>query len=68
MDCFSGHRNVRDNTFSERHPEVAKIASFSCKIVNFCPFFVQTARRSFVENDRLPSFEGALDGWYAPRF
>jgi hypothetical protein len=24
--------------------------------------------RSLVENDRPPSFRGAPDGWYAPRF
>jgi hypothetical protein len=26
------------------------------------------ATRSLVENDRPPSFQCALDGWYAPRF
>ena len=30
--------------------------------------FFQTARPSFVENDRLPSFQGAPDGWWAVQY
>ena len=51
-----------NKAFSERHPEIAQNASFSRKIRTFGPSLVQTARRSFVENDGTLSFDGAVDG------
>jgi hypothetical protein len=50
-----------NKVFSEQHPETARKVSFSRKIGSFCLFLVQTARHSFVENNRLPSFQGASD-------
>ena len=45
--------------FSERQPEIIKNASFSQEIGIFRLFFLQTEGRSFVENDRSPSFDDA---------
>jgi hypothetical protein len=44
---------------SERHLEIGKNASFSSKIATFHIIFMYATRRSLVENDRLPSFQGA---------
>jgi hypothetical protein len=52
-----------NKAFSERHPEMNQNASFSRQISTFHRFFISTARRSFVENDRPPSFQGELDRW-----
>jgi hypothetical protein len=54
---------VANKAFSERQPEIAENGSFSQEIGTFRLFFLQTEGRSFVENDRPPSFPGALDGW-----
>jgi hypothetical protein len=49
--------------------EIAKNAPLSREIVTFYRSFVQAARRSFVENDRQPLFQGAPDdGWNSARF
>jgi len=47
--------------------KLLEIGLFPGKLALFELFCVVT-RRSLVENDRPPSFQGALDGWYAPRF
>jgi len=38
------------------------------KIDTFCSSLVKSAGRPLVENDRLPSFHGAPDGWDSARF
>jgi hypothetical protein len=60
-------KTVPNKAFSERHPETVQNASFSRKIAIFRTSLVLTTRRSLVENDRLPSFQGAPDGAQAPR-
>jgi hypothetical protein len=47
---------------------LAENGSFSQEIGTFRLFFLQTAGRSFVENDRSPSFLGAPDWWESARF
>ena len=57
-----------NKAFSERHPEIAEDGSFSQENTAFRRFFLLTAGRSFVENDRSPLFPGAPDGWESARF
>jgi len=55
---------VRANTaFSERHPESVENEPFSSKNACFRHLDLYATRRSLVENDRPPSFDGAPDGW-----
>jgi hypothetical protein len=68
IGAYMADQEPPNTAFSERQPEIIKNASFSQEIGTFRLFFLQTEGRSFVENDRPPSFDGALDGWYAPRF
>ena len=50
-----------NKAFSERHPENAENEPFSSKSSFFLTFPAWSTGRSSVENDRPPSFDGALD-------
>ena len=50
-----------NKAFSERHLDSVKNAPF-LKIAIFHPIYITVTRHSLVENDRLPSLRGALDG------
>ena len=50
------------------HLGITQKCVFLIKIDTFRPFSVKPAGRCFDENDRPPSFQGAPDLGYAPRF
>ena len=58
---------LASNVFSEHHPGLAKNTVFFDNR-HFSPTLVETARRSFEENDGPPSFAGAPAGWDCARF
>jgi len=47
--------------------ELAKMRQFLQKLL-LLVYLLSIGGRSLVENDDPSSFQGALDGWYAPRF
>jgi hypothetical protein len=57
----SPQAEAANHAFSERYLRIAKNAPFSPKIATFSIRFVQTARRSRIQNDGLSIFSGAVD-------
>jgi hypothetical protein len=57
-------KRMQLNGFAERTQQAylagcAPTGESLSQIATFCAFFVQTTRRTLVENDCLPSFQGA---------